>query len=350
MYHKQFRRSRRSLAAAAGILLVTALTVGSPGLAQSDEAASGRPARGAAKVVPLSADLEISRLTVEAGGQQQTEKETQHLYRDGKGRTRTEAGSTVTITDPVGKSTLVLDTKSRTYERTAKGQSPRPADTGTRDVSNDQKLASAPRFLGTSTVSGVKAEGRVYDVSLPARGKHIPARQKEVTLWLSVDLQLPVQTRVVEPSGAANTQTYTNIKAGTEPAAELFEVPAGYREAGAAGTDGMMATCPLDNDDPVIMTSFGYVYLDSRNVNAITDVGAGCVFVADGGVFEYPLYGYPTVDLLLPFDQWFVYDCYCALPYLPYVAFGDIVFVAANASEPDTTTKDSFITLTIFPA
>lgn len=349
MFHKQLRRPGRSLAAAAGILLATALTVSTPGLAQSDQAAGGRPANGESKVVPLRADLEINRLTVEAGGQRQTEKETQHLYRDGQGRTRTEAGSTVTISDPVGKSTLVLDTASRTYQRTTT-QAPRSPDSATRDAKGDQKLAAAPRFLGTSTVSGVRAEGRVYDVSLPAHGKLIPARQKEVTLWLSTDLQLPVQTRVAEPSGAVNTQTYTNIKAGTEPAAELFEVPAGYREAKPAAANGMMANCPLNNDDPVILTSFGYVYLDSRNVNATTDINAGCVFVADGAIFEYPLYGYPTTNLLLPFDQWFVYDCYCGLPYLPYVAFGDIVFVAANANEPDTTTKDSFITLTIFPA
>lgn len=349
MYHKQFRRVRRSLAATAGILLATALTVGTPGIAQSDQAASGRPAQGESKVVPLRADLEITRTSVEATGQRTNEKETQHLYRDSKGRTRTEAGSTVTISDPVGKTTLVLDTATRTYTRKTGSQS--APDMADRDVADHQKLASAPRSLGTATVSGVRTEGRTYDVSLPARGKLIPARQKEVTLWLSIDLQLPVQTRVVEPSGDANTQTYTNIKAGAEPSAALFTVPAGYREATPAAANGVLATCPLQNDDPVILTSFGYVYLDSRYINAATDFGAGgCVFVADGGIFEYPLGGVPTTPLGLPIDQWFVADCYCGLPYLPYVAFGDIVFVAANATEPDTTTKDSFITLTIFPA
>ncbi|HEV8561883.1 MAG TPA: hypothetical protein VGR06_36640 [Actinophytocola sp.] len=324
-----------------------------PADAQSGQSALGRPAKGESKIVPLRADLQISRTTATSGGQRQTELETQHLYRDSQGRTRTEAGSTVTINDPTSKTTLVLDVATRTFRRSAQDQAnPAPAGgSAQRDVATNQNLASPPKLLGTTEISGVRAEGREYTVNLPAHGK-LPARQKDVTLWLSIDLQLPVQTRVVETSGDVNTQTYTNISAGVEPAADLFRVPAGYQGASRAAPsgNGIQANCPIRNDDPVVMTSFGYVYLDQRYVNADTDLLSGCVFVADGGVFEYPLNGYPTTDLLLWYDQWLAYDCYCPLPYLPYVAFGDIAFVAANPFEPDVTTKDSFIALTIFPA
>lgn len=327
---KQFSKTRRALAVASGLALVAAITAATP--AQTDR--SGRPSDGTGGIVPLSADLVVG-------------KETQHLYRDSLGRTRTENGSTVTISDPTAGTTVVLDVASRTFQRSTGGEEKAPSSADR--TAGDKQITSKQRSLGTSTVSGVKAEGRQYTVTLPAHSG-LPVRTKTVTLWLSTDVQLPVKTTVMGEDGAVNTQTYTNIRAGAEPDASLFSVPAGYREAAPpAATDGMLANCPLNNDDPVILTSFDLVFLDSRFVNATTDPLAGCVFVADGGIFQYPLEGFPTVDLLLPFDQWFVYDNGGLLPFLPYVAFGDIAFVAANPFEPDTTTKDSLITLTIFP-
>jgi hypothetical protein len=337
MFHVQFSKTRRAAVAATGLLLVAtfAPTVAAAG------PIGGRPAHGVDQIVPLSAELQISR-TTDAG---KAERETQHLDRDSAGRTRTEAGSTVTISDPASKTTLVLDTTTHTFQLQNATPAPDAADRST----DKQQLTSAPRELGKSTISGVAVEGREYTVNLPAHGT-LPARTKTVTLWLSIDLQLAVRTRVVDETGAVTTQTYTDIKAGADPAASLFAVPSGYRVAGIQGTgNGVRANCPISNDDPVLLTSFGYTYLDSRYVTAYTDLLAGCVFVADGYYFEYPLGGVPTTPLLLPYDQWFVADCYCPVPYLPYVAFGDIAFVAANPIEPDITTKDSLIVLTIFP-
>lgn len=348
MYHVRFTKPKKAILAAAGLALVTAL-VSAPAVAHAGQP-EARPADGASKVVSLAADLTITN-TVDG----KTEQQVQRLYRDSQGRTRTDAGTQVTISDPASKTTLVLDTATHTYQRQAQqqGQQP-PADAASRTKDN-QKLASAPKSLGTTEISGVRVEGRHYTVNLPAHGTLLPARTKEVTLWLSVDLQLPVQTKVVDEKGKVNTQTYTNIKANVKHAAGTFSVPAGYRSAAPAASNGTQATCPLNNDDPVFLTSFGSVFVDSKNVNATTDFGQGCIFVADGAVFEYPLTGGPTVNLFQPFDQWFVFDCelfgvgVCPLPFLPYVAFGDIVWVAATAAGPDTTTKDSFITLTVFP-
>jgi hypothetical protein len=344
MHVKHFSKTRRPLAVVSGIALVV-------GLAAATPAQANRPARGGDgvdTVVPLSADLHISRTTVDAAGQRQTEQEVQHVYRDSEGRTRTEAGGTVTISDPTAKTTVVLDVATRTFHRSA-ATAP-PSDSARQQAPGAAEHSNEPRSLGTSTVSGVSVKGSQYEVKLPA-SRDLPARTKDVTLWLSTDMQLPVRTQVVEDSGAANTQTYTDIKTGVEPAADLFTVPAGYEEAkpGQATGAGVLATCPLDNDDPVFLTSFGLVYLDARFVNAFTDGNAGCSFVFDQLVLlDYPLGAFPTTNLFLPFDQWVVYDNGGLLPFLPYVAFADIVFVAGNGS--DTTTKDSFITLTVFPA
>jgi hypothetical protein len=345
MHHRQFSKTRRAFAAASGLALLTALVAATP--AEVDRTGQGRPSNAEVTVVPVSADLRITRTTADGA----TDQETQHLYRDSVGRTRTETGSTVTIYDPTTATTLVLDSATRSFQRTTRAKSAPAGDSAKRNAADDQKTTSEPRSLGTATVSGVPAEGRQYTVTLPAV-RDLPVRTKDVTLWLSTKVQLPVRTTVVEDSGAVNTQTYTNIKAGAEPAAELFAAPAGYREVkpGAAKGNGLLANCPLQNDDPVFLTSFDLAYLDARYVNAITDPGAGCVFVFDQLVLlDYPLNAFPTTDLLLPFDQWLVYDNGGFLPYLPYVAFADIVFVAGNPVEPDTTTKDSFITLTVFP-
>jgi hypothetical protein len=105
------------------------------------------------------------------------------------GRTRTEAGSTVTISDPAGQTTLVLDVAARTFKRLTHDQAGTAPSGGSaqRDVAPNQKLASPPRMLGKARIQGVLAEGREYTVTLPAHGKLLPARQKQVTLWLSND-------------------------------------------------------------------------------------------------------------------------------------------------------------------
>jgi hypothetical protein len=164
-------------------------------------------------------------------------------------------------------------------------------------------------------------------------------------------VQLPVQTRIVDrASGEETTLAYTDIRAGTEPAADLFAVPAGFRQVDSAAALMQPAedtSCPLENaPDPLILNSYD-IFLDGGAVNAVTDPQRGCLFVADGGAFEYPLDGFPTTPIGLPFDQWFAYDTGGGgLPFLPWVAFGDIAFVAANTT--DATTKDSLVILTVW--
>lgn len=334
------RRSRRAVILAAGVVLATTLSV-APTAAEAQPALS-RPSRGATEVVPLSADLQITRTTA-----QRTEHETNRLYRDSQGRTRTEDGSSVTISDPTTRTTIVLDTETRTFQRMTPDEPGLGSSAASRagNIAGNQRLASPPRPLGEATIGGVLAVGTAYTVTIPAQ-EALPSHADEVTLWVSTDVQLPVQTRVVEQSGEVYEQTYTNIQAGSEPPAALFQIPAGYQEAdpdAAASTN--QATCPIAYTDPVIITSFGGL-LGGGFVQAVTDPNIGCVFVADAGVFESPLFGGPTVPLGLPFDEWFVFDTGAPVPFLPWTAFGDVGFAAASTQ--DATVVDSLVILQIF--
>lgn len=93
--------------------------------------------------------------------------------------------------------------------------------------------------------------------------------------------------------------------------------------------------------NPLVLVSFG-PFLDSGFVIA---VASNCIFVADFGVFETPLNGFPTTALGFPFDQWFVFDTGAPVPFTPWVAAGDILFVAANPT--DVTVKHGLIILTV---
>jgi hypothetical protein len=297
--------------------------------------AAGRPdaaAKGTG-VVPLSADQQISR-----GGRLEASN---HLYRDGKGRIRVESGSSVTISDPTTGTTIRLDTATRTFQRTTRQQpAPRPDTT-----SKNQRVTSSWRSLGTAQVQGVAAQGRAYTVTTPAL-KGRPAKNREVTIWLSTDVQLAVRTSVVDATGASFTQAYTNIRAGVEPAARLFTVPAGYRELADPPTHAtLQEACPIYNNDPVFLESFG-PFLGAGVANAVTNPDINCIFVADGGAFEPPLAGFPTVPLGSFLDQWYVFDDGGDVPFLPWVSFGDVGWAAAN--ETDLTIKDTLVILTIF--
>lgn len=299
-------------------------------------------------IVPLSADRQISRASVTSAGQRQVQQETGRLYRDSMGRTREETGSTVTITDPTTNTKLQLDVSNQTFRRST--GKPAVNQAPGRTSTEGGQLVSTRRDLGTAQVNGVSAEGQAYTVTTPAT-KTAPARQKEVTLWLSKQVQLTVQTRITDATGYEYTEAYTNIRSGVEPDSGLFKLPAGYRDASTVNTSprSTAATCPVTNvPDPLLLTSFDYVYLDYGFVTSLTDLAISCSFVADGFFYQWPLSGVPWVPLGLDFDQWLIYDNGGGpLPYWPYVALGDVVFVAANGS--DRTTKDSLVVLTVWP-
>jgi hypothetical protein len=95
---------------------------------------------------------------------------------------------------------------------------------------------------------------------------------------------------------------------------------------------------------PLVLVSFGFL-LDAGIMTAQTGPFP-CVFVADQALLESPISAFPLTNLLLPFDQWFVFDDGGPIPFSPFTAFGTIGFAAFNGQ--DFTVKQGTIILTVF--
>lgn len=332
--------------------LATALTIGFVGalLVAPVQASAGPGARPAgASPVALTAVEQVTRLSLGADGLLHATQEQNRFYRDAQGRTRHESGSVVTIDDPVARTSVRMDTKAGTYTKTSAPRKPSqpPATTGPVRTT-PQKLASEPKSLGTARFGNVRAEGRAYTVTT-ARDNAAPVT-REVTTWLAPDIQLAVQIRVVEASGAGYTRTYTDIRTKTAPAAELFAVPAGYRLLDqTAATVQQAPECPLTIvPDPLILTSFPG-YLDGNYHIGYTDFpNAGCI-IAQAAAALNPfdvLQVAQATPIGLPAFAWFWYDNGGLVPFLPYVVFGESAFLAANIEH--ATVGYSLVVLTVF--
>ncbi|HEU5472979.1 MAG TPA: hypothetical protein VFV67_20225 [Actinophytocola sp.] len=324
----------------AGILIAAPVSAvaGPDGHTGADRA---RPEQSS--IVALSAVERISRSVAGPDGRPQTTQETNKLYRDGQGRTRLESGSTVTITDPVAKTTVRLDTKTGVFTRSAGAQRPDAGQASPATVQR-QQLSSAPRSLGTATVGGVRAEGSARTVTLN-RDNAKPIAS-EVTTWLARDIQLAVRTQVVDAAGARYEKTYTDIRTGVSLAADLFTVPAGYRAAdptAVAAVDCPVAVVP----NPLFIDSFG-PFLGAGFQAGVTDFpNAACLIVNSAAIVESPLWAVDTTPLGLPFFEWFFFDTGLPVPFLPWTAFGASCYQAANLE--DTTEACGLVILTVWP-
>ena len=93
----------------------------------------------------------------------------------------------------------------------------------------DKRNSSArSEALGKQNINGVEAEGTRSTVTIPA-GEIGNERAIEIVSerWYSPELQVIVMTRHTDPRFGENSYQLTNINR-SEPARELFEVPAGY--------------------------------------------------------------------------------------------------------------------------
>lgn len=88
--------------------------------------------------------------------------------------------------------------------------------------------AARTEALGKQTIEGVEADGTRSTVTIPAGkiGNELPIDIVSER-WYSPELQVIVMTRHIDPRFGENSYKLTNISR-SEPARELFEVPAGY--------------------------------------------------------------------------------------------------------------------------
>ena len=190
------------------------------------------------------------------------------MYRDSQGRSRHEvtlsgfgplqaAGKTrtmITIADPVAGSHYMLDPdhkvahqmKLRTRGSRNGAASPEAAQAFQQKMEarlQQEEASGAVKkdTLGTQTINGVAAEGTRITRTIAAGqiGNDKPL-QVVFERWYSPDLQVVVKSTRTDPRFGTTTYTLSNIQR-TEPAANLFTVPADYtvQQGGPGGHRGM---------------------------------------------------------------------------------------------------------------
>lgn len=100
--------------------------------------------------------------------------------------------------------------------------------------------------LGKQAIEGVEAEGTRKTIEIPA-GEIGNERPIEIVFerWYSPELQVVVMTKHSDPRFGETTYRLTNINR-SEPARELFEVPADYTVKDPSGPSGMGRTGPVE--------------------------------------------------------------------------------------------------------
>jgi len=223
---------------------------------------------------PLSATEERRTSQTLSDGTVIERNDTNKLYRDAQGRTRTEqlrAGKTsVIIFDPVAGFSSMLDPETRTARRTPVPQMATPGLRGgaAQGGGGGQASGAAParvldaldkikaevgaqreeaantktEDLGTLHQNGVPAQGTRTTMTIPA-GKIGNNREIKVVneRWYSNELQMLVKSVNADPRFGTTTYELTNILR-TNPDAGLFQIPADYTVTEGGGGWGRAFT------------------------------------------------------------------------------------------------------------
>lgn len=227
---------------------------------------------------PYSAEAVTVVVQTLADGNRITRESKAQISRDGKGRTRREqslvmfgplvggpAGGDdprhVQISDPVTRTTTMLDLQSRTAHKMPSPQinlmtahaersveihtdhfemaiPPPPhgaPQAGVRMFSARKVIAGDPQekplveHLGSQSMEGVRVEGTKVTTTIPAGqiGNDLPIHVVSER-WFSPELKVLVMSRQSDPRFGETMYRLTNVTQG-EPAADLFEVPADFK-------------------------------------------------------------------------------------------------------------------------
>lgn len=188
---------------------------------------------------PFSADIVIEDTRRLYDGSTVTKRIQGAIYRDAAGRTRREqplemvggfsvvngknqAPMLVFINDFVTKSQYFLDLDNKVARRHPIRQDRAPRAEG--DAPAGRSVS-----LGKKTIEGIEAEGTRITFEIPAGDIGNDKPIEVVTEnWFSPELQMMIWSRHLDPLSGEHIFRLTNIKR-SEPAADLFSVPAGFR-------------------------------------------------------------------------------------------------------------------------
>jgi hypothetical protein len=217
------------------------------------------------KGAPFSADSVTEHVQILADGNRMGRKSTAHIFRDAVGRTRREHELTrgnviaadgqpprlIIISDPVGQVEYEIETQAGTarkinlpparvmeaMQRSMGGAAPfsvlMPTSTAHRrqaEGDNAQPLPQPVREkLPSQIIEGVMAEGTRTTITIPAgefdNDQPMVISHEE---WYAPELRMIILMKHGDPRFGETSFRLTNILRG-EPAAELFELPSGYK-------------------------------------------------------------------------------------------------------------------------
>ena len=196
---------------------------------------------------PFSATFSTESTETLGDGNQIKHTSTGTIARDSQGRTRRDMtlpafGATAVagraaphvtfVNDPVAGTRYILEADTKTARQMPpppdKSEFARQGHTGAGGAGPAADKDVVTTSLGTQTIGGVTAEGTRYTRTIPA--EQIGNAKAIVIVterWYSADLQMVVMTKRSDPRSGDTVFQMTGI-ARTEPAANLFQVPADY--------------------------------------------------------------------------------------------------------------------------
>jgi hypothetical protein len=160
-----------------------------------------------------------------------------HLYRDAQGRTRREHGDAVFISDPVLRTTFVLDTKNKTAQQLrASSANSTQKQSQTQLSSADVRTAKVvkPQItredLGKSVIDGHDVLGRRITTVIPPLvvGNLFRIKVTDET-WTSVELGVPIMTSSSDPRQSTTVERLRTILTYPQLDPALFQVPSGFK-------------------------------------------------------------------------------------------------------------------------
>jgi hypothetical protein len=186
---------------------------------------SAMVAAAATPVVPVSATTERRTVVTLANGNTLENTTSGRYLRDSSNRVRREEGPLITISDPIARTTVILDTRSKTGRRVVllnRTQDPSPVVTRSGQPTTSQDL-------GERTIDGILTKGKQHVNVIPANGKlgNKQPIEMRTQIWYSEELQLPLLTTVSSPLSEATIRM--TIESQAEPDPSLFIVPADYK-------------------------------------------------------------------------------------------------------------------------
>lgn len=174
------------------------------------------------KAVPVIAERQVISYSADDEQSETLEK----YYRDQEGRIRIEQQNLITISDPISRTTTVLDSTTKTFNKIQWTQNVVAANT-TESQQNDISTPLKKRKVGSQTIEGIEAIGEEITNIIPVEGNQKTIRGV-TTIWASKKMQILVQHSYKDSLGNSITSSLKNIKVGVNPDASLFEVPTDY--------------------------------------------------------------------------------------------------------------------------